>query len=1024
MTDVRPRQLRVHGVGGPQARKMLGLLEETDVMTVAEPSGGSEGFPTDGATRFARPIVQPDPTELCAGGSAVHPVEVYEWGGLTTGSWRRAGWVAYLPFTLINAAGWAHAASLDPSGSEIGHLGAATHRARVGRFLQKHSIAVHRGLVHVVALLATLTYVCWISYIGLELVGNEWRDLSLRRQLSPAVRDLFRVGVPAGAIAFVLIALAAIFLPQLQRGGYEIKGVPRRRLGRTRQLATTDDVSWLENDRKMRTRRVRLHGAAAAAGVVFTLVQFLRGWDRLGLVIIVIGATQTFVIAFLALVEIGGRWVRPSSLDLDAQRVPDLSILGFRMPAGAALATIGTALAHSVLSALALLVRSLLNRWPDTPAILPPRACAIHLPAVRGHAELGASDVLAGALLLAVVLLGLQAMLAVLRRRAVAEERRRSVVVAMARNAVVLGTMVASSVGIAVAVFAVTNTRAVIAKHHHSLIDWFDSYDPTTGKGLLQAVGLKALLAIPPLLWAVLSHPHDTGAARILGNVWDVLTYWERDFHPFAVPCTADRAVPELRARIEWATAEGDQLAVVAHSQGSVLAVEVIATAELRGAVQLVTFGSPLGTLYAPTWPAHIPALAKAATMQLGKAAAHGPSSCKVWVNFWRATDPVGAGVPDILEDGGASGARNVRASDPRTPMLKEGTNAWTLPPLERPLAPTTHGGHGSYLTDPMVRVAIRGILPALPPRRTFVIWAHQGGADEGPSNTLDAMRRALTPVHDPLAGAPCPGNTGVLCGASLKAHGGATALEIDVHLDHDGNLVVIHDGSLDRTTDLRGAIRWQPTARIAKADAGHWWQPGYGDDHLYPVPGTLASEYPFRSLDPIRVPSLADVLNAFPSVPLTVEVKRLRAAAPVARLLLEANDPKRRITVTALFGARLYPVRRDLRKASASTAIDLAPGLGYLLWFRLRVALGVPPTRSPYRRIQIPYRSYLGIEMLNRSVVRAAHEAGVAVDVWTLRTDCEFAHAYDLGVDGIMTDAPSGLATWLADQPARAGLP
>src|SRR5205823_2617741 len=111
------------------------------------------------------------------------------------------------------------------------------------------------------------------------------------------------------------------------------------------------------------------------------------------------------------------------------------------------------------------------------------------------------------------------------------------------------------------------------------LLGWYDTYK-IRSQSLTQSLGQKLLLAIPPILWAVLSHPHDTGIARIIGNIWDVLTFWPRRFQPFAVPCTAERAVPELRQRIvEIVTDDGvDQLTVAAHSQGSVLAAAAIAS--------------------------------------------------------------------------------------------------------------------------------------------------------------------------------------------------------------------------------------------------------------------------------------------------------------------------------------------------------------------------------------------------------------------------------------------------------------
>ena len=981
MNNDRPRQLRVHGVGGPQARKMLGQLDETDIVTVGPPTNPHPGFPTDGVTRFARPIHDPATP-------AAPIIEAYEWGGLTTGSWTKALWVLYLPFTLINAAGWAHA---------------APRINRVGAQRTSFTIPVHRFLIHVVAVLATSTYVTWLGYLSLGLVGHEWRAVALRQDLNPYLRDAFTVGLPVLSVLLFLAALGGLTRSLSDHGQYETKGRPRRRPGRREPIpqdsSEETDTAAVKADRGARRTRVVFHRGLGAAGGFLALAQYAVGWNRLGLVIIVLGVLQTGVLALLVVVELVGRWGRHAAADLDAHLVPDVSTLGFRLPVGTAFATVGTILTHATFSAVAMTLRPLLNKWPHghvRPEDMPPRGTApAHLLVVQARAELGAADVLAAGVVLTVVVLGLVALVANLRKRSVDKDRKRDVTVAMARQADLVGTLVALALSIPVLVYAWVNTNNISVDHHGSLLAWYDTYS-ADGSSFTAGLGQAILLTLPPAVWAVLSRPHDTGIARIIGNIWDVLTYWERDFHPFAVPCTAERAVPELRARIEWCVSTGDSLTIAAHSQGSILAVEALATAQLGGPVRLVTFGSPIGSLYAPTWPAHIPRLTALAHQNLENSCE--PAVQLPWINFWRATDPIGAGVPNAV---------NIQCTDPRAPSDQELQNAGSLPPIERPLRPLTSGGHGSYLTDPVVRGAIASPLTELPPGRPFMNWAHQGGANEGPSNTLIAMRRAID--------------------------NGATGLEFDVHVSADGHLVVIHDGTLNRTTDKHGPVFRTMLSDLKEANAAFWWIPDGGDDKTQPDP---TAPHPLRGRITYRIPELIDVLAEFREVPLTIEVKRLRAAAPLVRALLEFEPPSAEgrpepVTVTALFGFRLYPVRRQLRIALAERRkrdseidvdddwLQLAPGAGYLIWFRLRVALSIPPARSAYRRIQIPDKRFLGIESLTGAVVRAAHQADMAVDVWTLNEPAQFKRAKDLGVDGIMTDSPSVLAAWLNPESA-----
>lgn len=165
------------------------------------------------------------------------------------------------------------------------------------------------------------------------------------------------------------------------------------------------------------------------------------------------------------------------------------------------------------------------------------------------------------------------------------------------------------------------------------------------------------------------------------------------------------------------------------------------------------------------------------------------------------------------------------------------------------------------------------------------VVVAHRGASAQAPENTLEAFR--------------------------LGVEAGADAIELDVHLTADGQLAVIHDESLDRTTDRSGAVAGLTMDEVRAADAGaRFSRP---DDAGFPFSG--------RGL---RVPTLAEVLDWLPAgVGLVVEIKA--RAAPDA-------------VVEALRGR---PVREDGRLAVISfdeAAIDrvheLDPDLktGYLL--------------------------------------------------------------------------------------------
>ncbi|MFD7263157.1 hypothetical protein [Streptomyces sp. NPDC059874] len=127
----------------------------------------------------------------------------------------------------------------------------------------------------------------------------------------------------------------------------------------------------------------------------------------------------------------------------------------------------------------------------------------------------------------------------------------------------------------------------------------------------------------------------DPAARRTIGILWDVGTFWPRAAHPFAPPCYAERAVPDLTWRMTaWTGRTGGRLVISGHSQGSVLATAAVwqLPPTVRRRVALLTYGSPLARLYGRWFPAYFGPGPLTAL--------HGELDC--WRNLWRATDPIG----------------------------------------------------------------------------------------------------------------------------------------------------------------------------------------------------------------------------------------------------------------------------------------------------------------------------------------------------------------------------------------------
>ncbi|WP_117669900.1 hypothetical protein [Micromonospora sp. MW-13] len=185
---------------------------------------------------------------------------------------------------------------------------------------------------------------------------------------------------------------------------------------------------------------------------------------------------------------------------------------------------------------------------------------------------------------------------------------------------------------------------------------------------------------------------------RVVAVLWDLGTFWPRAVHPFAPPCYAARAVPELAKRVSALATRGP-VVLSGHSHGSVLAVATILQLPptVLHRVALLTHGSPLHRIYARLYPAYF----------------GGPTLCALgdrldwrWRNLWRATDPIGGpifqhhrGAPPPC-DPPAGEAVDVRLRDPRAVTIDPADTV--PPPVER---------HWPYHTQAEYQAAVRELI-------------------------------------------------------------------------------------------------------------------------------------------------------------------------------------------------------------------------------------------------------------------------------------------------------------------------
>jgi glycerophosphoryl diester phosphodiesterase len=250
------------------------------------------------------------------------------------------------------------------------------------------------------------------------------------------------------------------------------------------------------------------------------------------------------------------------------------------------------------------------------------------------------------------------------------------------------------------------------------------------------------------------------------------------------------------------------------------------------------------------------------------------------------------------------------------------------------------------------------GAFPGLPPR----VFGHRGAAAVAPENTLVSFRRARAD--------------------------GADVFELDVHATADGEIVVLHDPTLERTTDGGGAVSSLRFAELAALDAGFHFTPDGGRTH------------PFRGAG-VHVPRLAELVREFPDAPLNIEIKQETPSIvdTVVALLRVART-------TVVLAAEHDTIMTAIRRAAPDIPTSLAAG--EVAAFIGALEQGVAPALPEGAvALQIPPR-FGAIELVTRETVAAAHALWAEVHVWTINDAAEMRRLLALGCDGIMSDVPA----------------
>lgn len=670
--DLRePTELRIHGVGGSPGPRLLGLEHPEEVEIVAEGVG----------TAFWKR-------------RGNDTIEGYDWGALTSGSALQPLWVLLLPFTLLNVAGWMH-----PPGSSM--------RTRL-----------IRGIVQVLSGLMTLSWVLWIAVVCVDLLGYQWaRRLAQHESVQGFEIPGWDVGswlvqetacgqpIQWVGVLLGLCAVLGVMAGVIRIAGNTQKAFEQTVSGKAGHKTWHADEDLSSSDffahPQAAARLLFWHKVVVVTGMVFVLARYLSQLSdaapviNLGHGLVACAAVEFFLVLVLAIVS----WRTRATSFMEPLRCG---------PAVAAV--LSFSIAHAIFSGVILLVAKRFSEWPSLPA-----TAGSH-PVVAGP-ELAVTDLWVPLFLVAVLI----ATVWILGGRKLGTSDEKELPPRKSGPGLALDGVeptwrqkIEQARGLALAARKAPWAAAVVTlgffgaglhlswhriDHHGSFIPWMWTTNVDVDASFWWGAAAWLLSALPLIVAATMrASLRSEAARRRVGILWDVLTFWPRRFHPLGVRPYSERAVVEFRERIRSHLDNDRPVLVSAHSQGSVLAFAALSSLgekELQR-VALVTYGSPLRTLYGQVFPAYfgprrISRLSDALTDADGFR----------WVNFHRDTDPIGGPVFEA----GSSQDRELK--DPAiTPTSADEVGDDDVEPDR--VAWVELAGHSHYLQEPELKRCVR----------------------------------------------------------------------------------------------------------------------------------------------------------------------------------------------------------------------------------------------------------------------------------------------------------------------------
>lgn len=249
-------------------------------------------------------------------------------------------------------------------------------------------------------------------------------------------------------------------------------------------------------------------------------------------------------------------------------------------------------------------------------------------------------------------------------------------------------------------------------------------------------------------------------------------------------------------------------------------------------------------------------------------------------------------------------------------------------------------------------------------------VIGHRGNRAHAPENTLESLRQALAL--------------------------GVDAVEFDLRVSSDGVLVVMHDPTLERTTNGQGAVNVRTAAELRNVDAGANFTNDGG------------RTFPYRGKG-IAVPTFDEVVETVRDVPMIIELKTT-SATELIRTAIKRHNIADRVVVAGFDWRAIHPLR----------------GAGFPLGSTSKDSIGLLPnaflrraaTPKQFQTVNIP-PTWNGLPVPFRLLTRSLKPQRIPVHVWTINTAEEAERLWDAGVCGVISDDP---AVIIAARNARFG--